>query len=192
MGGVLVIVVAGVIGLAQNAARDDRIPLIPTDPASVSEKPYTPPSAQDHSATAPAIGNDDTAGKGEPSALFTDEELASGKVSLERMKELVEKGRIVIIDARAAQEYATGHIAGAISVPYEELTDHYNKVTQTVPLDATVVCYCRSVTCDDSENLARELRFMGYRHVATYQGGWDEWSQAGYPAESSNPDKGEG
>ncbi len=110
-------------------------------------------------------------------------------MSRERLRELLEGGGIVVIDARAAGEYETGHIAGAINVPYEGLAEHYDRLSQKVPLDATVVCYCRSVTCDDSENLAREMKFMGYRNVVTYKGGWDEWSQAGYPAESSNSGK---
>jgi rhodanese-related sulfurtransferase len=42
-----------------------------------------------------------------------------------------------------------------------------------------VVCYCQSDTCEDSENLAREMKFMGYKNVLRYKGGWDEWSSAG-------------
>jgi len=189
MGGILVIFAAGVIAIAQNAVRDDGIPLIPKNPALVSEKSYTSTPDQDRSVPAPAAGTGASASEGSLSALLTDEELASGEVSRERMRELLEGGGIVVIDARAAAEYETGHIAGAINVPYEGLAEHYDRLSQKVPLDATVVCYCRSVTCDDSENLAREMKFMGYRNVVTYKGGWDEWSQAGYPVESSNSGK---
>jgi rhodanese-related sulfurtransferase len=189
MGGVLIILAAGVIAVAQNAVRDDKIPLIPKAPAEVSEKPYTSPSSSENSATGPrqSGGAVVPVGEGATPALLTEEELASGEVSRERVKELLEDGRIVLIDARATGEYEIGHITGAISVPYEALAEHYDGLIQTAPLDAMVVCYCRSVTCDDSENLARELKFMGYRNVVTYKGGWDEWSQAGYPMESSNP-----
>lgn len=189
MGGFLIILAAGVIAIAQNAVRDDKIPLVPKAPASVSEKPYTSPSSSENSVPAPkqSGGAVDRIGKGATPVLLTEEELASGEVSRERVKGLLEGGRIVLIDARAAGEYETGHIAGAISVPYEALAEHYDGLMQRAPLDAMVVCYCRSVTCEDSENLARELKFMGYRNVVTYKGGWDEWSQAGYPTESSNP-----
>jgi rhodanese-related sulfurtransferase len=189
MGGILVIFAAGVIAIAQNAVRDDKIPWIPKNPALVSEKSYTPPPSSHGSAPAPPAGAGVPAGEGSSPALLSDGELASGEVSRERMRELLEGGGIVVIDARAAGEYEAGHIAGAINLPYEGLAEHYDRLSQKVPLAATVVCYCRSVTCDDSENLAREMKFMGYRNVVTYKGGWDEWSQAGYPAESSNSGK---
>jgi len=189
MGGILIILAAGVIAIAQNAVRDDKIPLIPKVPAPVSEKPYTSRSPSESSAPAPvqSVGGVVPVGEGTPPVLLTDEELASGEVSRERLKGLLEGGRIVLIDARAAGEYETGHIAGAISVPYQALAEHYDGLIQKVPLDAVIVCYCRSVTCDDSENLAREMKFMGHKNVVTYKGGWDEWSQAGYPMESPNP-----
>ena len=187
MGGILIIFAAGIIAIAQNAVRDDGIPLIPKGTAGVSENPYTAATVPGNPtpATGTGPGSSDTSSQG----LLTDEELARGDVSKERLKELLEAGRIVLIDARAAEEYETGHIARAISFPYEDLAERHGELTQSVPPDAMVVCYCRSVTCDDSENLARELKFMGYTHVVTYKGGWDEWSQAGYPAEGSNPDK---
>jgi rhodanese-related sulfurtransferase len=187
IGGVLVIFVAGVIAIAQNAVRDDRIPLIPKSPAQVSEKPYTTDSVPD--SQAPLAGVKPASGEDSPRGNLTGEELADGVVSRERLSELLKGGGIVVIDARAAEEYESGHIPGAINAPYEGLSEHYNELTRNLPLDAMVVCYCRSVTCDDSENLARELKFMGYRYVVTYRGGWDDWSQAGYPAESSTPSK---
>jgi len=189
MGGILVIFAAGVIAIAQNAVRDDKIPWIPKNPASVSEKPYTSPPTSDSSTPAPPAGAGVPAGTGSSPALLSDGELASGQVPLERMRELVEAGGIVVIDARAAGEYETGHIAGAINVPYEGLAERYDWLSQKIPLDAIVVCYCQGVTCDDSEKLAQELKFMGYKSVVLYKGGWDEWSQAGYPVESSNSGK---
>ncbi len=63
MGGILVIFAAGVIAIAQNAVRDDKIPWIPKNPASVSEKSYTPPPSSHGSAPAPAAGEDVPAGE---------------------------------------------------------------------------------------------------------------------------------
>jgi len=187
MGGILIIFAAGIIAIAQNAVRDDGIPLIPKSAARVSENPYTAAAVPED--RTPATGTGPGSSDVSSQELLTDEELARGEVSKERLKELLEAGRIVLIDARAAEEYEAGHIASAISFPYEDLAERHGELTRSVPSDAMVVCYCRSVTCDDSENLARELKFMGYEHVVTYKGGWDEWSQAGYPAEGSNPDK---
>ena len=96
---------------------------------------------------------------------------------VEKLAGLLETGSVYLLDARFPDEYDAGHIDGAINVPYEKLPEYYDKLTRAVPLDGVVVCYCQSVTCEDSENLARELKFIGYKTVLRYKGGWDEWSQ---------------
>ena len=87
-----------------------------------------------------------------------------------------------IIDARTAHEYAEGHIPGALNVPYDEFVDYYADLIDRVPMDATVIAYCKSVTCDLSDLLAQELKLAGYERVLLYRGGWDEWTEAGFPA----------
>ena len=188
-GGFLVIVAAGVVAIAQNAARDDGIPLIPKAAETVSGNPYTPesPSADNPNATA---GRESVGGRSEPraglsSTVLTAQELASGVVSKDRLSELLAAGSVVLVDARLPGEYGAGHIEGAINIPYEKLPEYYEKLTATVPLDAAIVCYCRSVTCDDSANFARELEFLGYKNVILYKGGWDEWSQTADPRTGS-------
>jgi rhodanese-related sulfurtransferase len=175
-GGILIIIAAGVIAIAQNAVRNDGIPLVPKAATEVSGKPYTeesPSTGRPVSATEPAPAG----GENATAPPLTADELASGVVTKERLKELIAGGAVHLIDARLPAEYESGHIEGAINVPYEKLPEYYDKLTSVVSLDAVVVCYCQSVTCEDSENLARELQFIGYRKVLRYTGGWDEWSR---------------
>jgi rhodanese-related sulfurtransferase len=185
-GGILIIIAAGVIAVAQNAVRSDGIPLIPKATTEVSGNPYTstsPSAGRPASATEPApAGGADAA-----ATLLTSDEIASGVVTKERLKELLAVGAVRLIDARLPGEYENGHIEGAINIPYEKLPEYYDKFTSAVPLDAVVVCYCQSVTCEDSENLARELKFIGYKKVLRYTGGWDEWSRADDPQAGSTP-----
>jgi rhodanese-related sulfurtransferase len=191
-GGILIIIAAGLIAILQNAVRRDGIPLIPKAAGEVSRNPYTPGSASTNHPDPAGAAKKET---GEPgrvsgtgSAAITAEELAAGVVTRDRLKELLAGGGIVLIDARVPGEYEAGHIEGAINIPYEKLPDYYANLTATVPLETTVVCYCQSVTCDDSENLARELKFMGYRNVVLYKGGWDEWSGGGHAGSTSASD----
>lgn len=186
-GGILIILAAGVVAVGQNAVRRDGIPLVPTAPkgaAAVSEKPYTAPAGGARAADIAA----DPGGRAPEGAGFqgpTSEELASGEITRDRLKEILPAGRVVLIDARLPEEFEAGHIDGAINIPYEKLPDYSDKLTSSIPLDAKIVCYCRSVTCDDSANLARELKFMGYSSVILYKGGWDEWSEATGSSEGS-------
>ena len=111
-------------------------------------------------------------------------ELAVGEVSKERLRVVLDTGTAILIDARGESEFAEGHLPGALNIPYENLFDHTATLDYEVPRDATVIVYCTSVTCDLGDKLARELRLMDYERVVLYRGGWDEWSEAGYPTET--------
>jgi rhodanese-related sulfurtransferase len=179
-GGMLIIIAAGVIAVAQNALRSDGIPLFPKAAPAVSGNPYTSDSspAEDPSANAGPAGH---RGSETPAARPSADEVASGVLTKERLQTLIAAGAVHVIDARLPAEFEAGHIEGAINIPYEKLPEYYEKLSAAVPLDAIVVCYCQSETCEDSENLAREMAFMGYTNVLRYKGGWDEWSLAGRP-----------
>ena len=46
------------------------------------------------------------------------------------------------IDVRTAEEYAAGHVSGAVNIPYEEITGRIAEVT--TDKDALIYVYCRS------------------------------------------------
>lgn len=68
----------------------------------------------------------------------------------------------VVIDVRTAEEFATGHIAGAINLPYEQI----GKTIQTVKglkKDSPILLYCRS---GRRSAIARNtLTQQGYRQI---------------------------
>ena len=62
------------------------------------------------------------------------------------MRDLLERAKssdVVILDARPANEYQAGHIAGAISVPIDDLQDRL----RSLPRDKEFVAYCRGPYC---------------------------------------------
>ena len=168
-GGVVILVAATVIGIAQNAVRSSPIKLI-QDGAPVS-------TVQKHARAAV-----DTAGGA--SADTTTHALPEGSVSLAEMKRLFDAGTVFILDARSPDAFAEGHLPGAINIPYDKLPDYIATLSDEVPAEEKVVCYCWGPTCDFSDQLATELAFMGYRDVAVFTGGWEEWTAAGYPTET--------
>lgn len=83
------------------------------------------------------------------------------------------RGDVVLVDVRPAEEYASGHIEGARSVPLEEL----DRRLDDLPPDREVVAYCRGPFCAYASEAVRRLRASG-RRARRLEDGWPEWRLA--------------
>jgi len=84
----------------------------------------------------------------------------------------------VVIDVRPPEEYEAGHVAGAVSIPLEELTSRLAEI----PRDAEVVAYCRGPFCvlaPEALDILREAGILARR----LDGGLPEWRADGHPVE---------
>jgi rhodanese-related sulfurtransferase/DNA-binding transcriptional ArsR family regulator len=98
------------------------------------------------------------------------------------MADLLKRARskdIVILDTRPANEYAAGHIAGAISVPVDEL----QRRLKDLPKSKDYVAYCRGPYCVYADRAVVMLRANGRRAHRLLEG-FPEWRMAGFPIES--------
>jgi phage shock protein E len=82
----------------------------------------------------------------------------------------------LLLDVRTPEEYADGHISGAVNIPLAELANQLSQVPQNIP----VVVYCRSG--NRSAQAATLLKEAGYTQVLD-MGGIVDWVEAGYPVE---------
>lgn len=84
----------------------------------------------------------------------------------------------VVVDVRAPDEYAAGHVTGAINIPAGELSERYAEI----PNDRPVVTYCNMQHPGTSrgERSAELLRSHGYQAYAL-EGGFPAWRTAGLP-----------
>jgi rhodanese-related sulfurtransferase len=85
----------------------------------------------------------------------------------------------LLIDVRESDEYAMGHVLGAIHLSRGVLE---LRIERLVPDPSTpILCYCgggsRSALAADS------LQKMGYTNVASMAGGFKAWREAGLPSE---------
>lgn len=55
------------------------------------------------------------------------------------LNEIIEKNNYVIVDVRTSHEYKTGHVKGAINIPYDEI-DKLTKLDKT----KKILVYCKS------------------------------------------------
>ena len=87
---------------------------------------------------------------------------------------------LVMVDVRPTAEYQAAHVAGAVSIPLEELEQRLREL----PRHREIVAYCRGPYCAFAPEAVRTLREHGYtaRHLAE---GLPEWSAAGRTVESA-------
>ncbi len=97
-------------------------------------------------------------------------------VSLGELKELYDRGQVVLIDVRPEEEYRSGHIEGAESIPLERLEDLLNQL----PDDREIVAYCRGPYCLLSDEAVERLLERGFR-ARRSDIGYPEWRAEGLP-----------
>lgn len=107
-------------------------------------------------------------------------------VTIEEARHVVESG-MAVIDARREEDYAEGHLPGAMLLDYYDMGKYRDQVLPRLSQDQTIMVYCSEPTCEDSELLANELFLLGYTKLLVFKGGYAEWSAAGFPIERSAP-----
>ncbi|MBK5966397.1 ArsR family transcriptional regulator [Thiocystis minor] len=93
-------------------------------------------------------------------------------VLLERVRD----GLATVIDVRPAEEYAQGHVAGALNVPLDRLQERLSDF----PREREIVAYCRGPWCVLSFEAVARLRAAGFS-ARRLEDGLPEWRQAGRP-----------
>jgi rhodanese-related sulfurtransferase/DNA-binding transcriptional ArsR family regulator len=86
------------------------------------------------------------------------------------------KGLVTVLDVRPAEEYAAGHVTGAINIPVHEL----EKRLRELPKGREVVAYCRGPYCLMSYDAVAMLRKKGLK-ARRMEAGLPEWRFAGLP-----------
>ena len=89
----------------------------------------------------------------------------------EAMQIMQEQSDYLIVDVRRPDEYAEGHIANAINVPNESITD---EMPDKLPdKEQIILIYCRSG--NRSKEASQKLADMGYTNIYEF-GGIDKWN----------------
>ncbi|MBI3893546.1 MAG: metalloregulator ArsR/SmtB family transcription factor [Candidatus Wallbacteria bacterium] len=89
-------------------------------------------------------------------------------------------GTVFVLDVRPAEEYAAGHLPGAVSIPLKELEQRM----ALLPPDMEIVAYCRGPYCVMAYEAVRMLRSKGKR-ARRLDDGFPEWKAQGLSVEKS-------
>jgi rhodanese-related sulfurtransferase len=101
-------------------------------------------------------------------------DFTTGPVELERM---MKNGEVNVVDVRAGEDYAEGHIPGAVNLPKDQWQS-----LKGLRKDKVNVLYCYSHVCHLAATAAVEFADKGYP-VMELEGGWRWWKNDGFEIE---------
>ena len=101
--------------------------------------------------------------------------------------ELLERARdglITVLDVRPPEEYASGHVPGAVNIPLHELEQRLEELGNLGGENREIVAYCRGPHCVLAFDAVAHLREKGI-NARRMEDGYPEWKTAGLPIEKS-------
>jgi len=127
------------------------------------------------------LGERVLASAGQPGAVCDDPRASIARISVEEAKPLCIACTATFIDARSAQEYAAGHVTGALHLAPGEGIEPLLPTLRSAPL---VIVYDRDRECSAANQVAAQIQSQGVRDVRVLTGAWPEWLSRGGPGES--------
>lgn len=100
-------------------------------------------------------------------------------ITAEELATRIVEGNVIVLDVRPESDYRSAHIAGARSIPADELEARLHEL----PPGATVVAYCRGPYCVYSDEAVRVLNGRGFT-AKRLTVGLPDWTAMGLPVES--------
>lgn len=105
----------------------------------------------------------------------------TAKVAQGALLERIQKkdASMIILDVRSPEEFAAGHVPGAINIPYTHLPARISSLPS--PTDKDVVVYCEIGV--RAEKAAASLRDNGFTRLMHLDGDMKRWREAKRPME---------
>ena len=100
-------------------------------------------------------------------------------VSRKELMRRLKDGLVTVLDVRPEDEYALGHLPGAINIPLKALTRQLKKLDRS----REIIAYCRGAYCVLSFEAVAALRARGFE-ARRLEDGLPEWRAAGLPVET--------
>ena len=107
-------------------------------------------------------------------------------ISLAEAEDLFSTKKALFIDSRDEAAYLSGHILGALNIPYEGKKAEPMLKAQGLSLQRTLVIYCDGSECQSSLYLAKLLHENGFKDIRVFFGGWQEWLGVGLPVKNED------
>lgn len=107
-------------------------------------------------------------------------------IGIEEAERLFERQTVLFVDARSKNQFANGHIQGALNLPWQEVDRYFMELIDRLNDASMIITYCDGEHCDLSVELALYLKKMAFNNVRVLVNGWTVWQQAALPTESGD------
>ncbi len=159
--------------------------LAPAADAATRAKSRTKKAATKAAATAkPAPAPAASAEPAKPKLPVIPDSSEPFDVKMGTVKTFYDQDAAAIVDARDADEYAAGHITGAVSLPFDAAARDESLVKKFNAGGKPIIIYCSGGDCELSKDLAKSMLDAGIRKVLVFMDGFPAWKAAGYPVET--------
>ncbi len=103
-------------------------------------------------------------------------------ISITKVKSLVDdpKSGVVLIDARAPQDFSAGHIPGAKNLPMNSFTGREGDLDPAIASGKAIVVYGDNPGSSIARGTTKRMLASGYEGVFFFSGGLSEWKRSGF------------
>src|SRR5215813_13825877 len=102
-------------------------------------------------------------------------------VTRKQLRKLIREGAVTVLDVRPPDEFALGHVPGAVNIPLRALKERLAEINP----DHEIVAYCRGAYCVFSFEAVAFLRARGFKERRLEEG-LPEWRAAGFPIKTGS------
>ena len=115
------------------------------------------------------------------SSRFVDPAGRNITVPLAEASKLHQLQAATFLDARSLSDYQKSHIAGALSLPWQDVARSFMDIAEQLDDEDVIIAYCDGEHCELSHDLALFLYDMGFSDVRVLVNGWGLWLENGLP-----------
>lgn len=109
---------------------------------------------------------------------FRQSRIPTEAITINELSRRIQSGKVTILDVRPESEYRKGHIANAVSIPFDELA----KRLKELPKRNEIIAYCRGPFCVFADDAVSLLNKAGYKATRLDQG-FPDWASMGKPVQ---------
>lgn len=98
------------------------------------------------------------------------------EITVDKAKQLIKEGNIVVVDVREESEYAAGHLDNALPIPRGVIEFKLGNTPELSDKSKAVLVYCR--TGGRAALAAETMQSLGYHNVLSIAGGFEAWQKS--------------